>query len=112
MDAFMTSWLGTSWRSTLGGLIAALPQLITAAALGSGITLSKWVTFAGLLVTGIGTIIGFSNTKDKQVHSLPAQSAAAQAAVEGNPNAPAMMKAANQQAEEAVPATKPLEVKP
>lgn len=97
MEALLVKFFGTSWRTTIGGAMVGIPPLVFAAAQAASITFGHWTLFVLTLVAGLGALILGSNAKDAQVHSTEAQVSASTATVTGNPQAPAMVKAADAQ---------------
>jgi hypothetical protein len=95
----MTKAILQSYLTTLFGLLAGGPVLVTASCATFSITLSpSWLH--GLAILGAVGLIGLGVVaKAFNVHSTEAQTAAATATVENNPRAPAMVKAADKQAE-------------
>jgi hypothetical protein len=73
MGELLTKWFGPSYRTSIGGILAAVPPLIIAAALATNITLGKWVMFALTLSISLGGLMLGINAKDRQVHSTVAE---------------------------------------
>jgi hypothetical protein len=96
------NWLiatfGTNWKTTLGGILFAVPGIITAAAVGAGVHLSPIAIMVLTIVTSLGGLLIGVTAKDSTTHSTPLQVQAAGATVIGDPKAPAMVKAADAQA--------------
>jgi hypothetical protein len=73
MNDLMTKLFGSSWRSTIGGILLGVPPLVQTAAMTAQISLGKWGAFAIALSMGLGSLVlGFS-AKDAKVHSTAAQ---------------------------------------
>jgi len=58
-----------NWKTTLGGLIAAGPQLIGAFGLSSDPRATKWLN----IISVLGAAFGLFSAKDYNVHSTAAQ---------------------------------------
>jgi hypothetical protein len=105
----LTSLMITSWRSTLAGVIGflfSLPLFIQAITDWSNHRPVDWrQVVIGLAISAVSTGLGV--TKDAAVHSTFAQVEASQAKVEGKPDAPALVKAADAQVDAAKSAPSP-----
>jgi hypothetical protein len=73
LSDLMTKWFGSSWRSTIGGILIGVPPLIAGALSGANIPVGKWVGFAMTISLGLGGLMLGTNAKDKQVHSTVAE---------------------------------------
>ena len=73
VNELFTKWFGSSWRSTLGGLLLGVPPLILSALGTANIPVGKWPSFAMTLSMGLGGLILGVNAKDRQVHSTVAE---------------------------------------
>lgn len=73
MNDLLTKWFGSSWRSTLGGMLLGLPPVIMGAAQSANFALPHLAQFLLAISTGLGALILGFNAKDKQVHSTTAQ---------------------------------------
>lgn len=73
MNDLLTKWFGSSWRSTLAGMLLGLPPVIVGASQSAGVTLGHGWLFALAMSSGLGALILGFNAKDKQVHSTAAQ---------------------------------------
>jgi hypothetical protein len=84
-----------NYLTTLFGILAGLPILVA----GSGLPMTPRWTHILLLVSGLGTVGLGIVAKAFNTHSTLAQTEASQASVLGQPNAPALVKAADAQVE-------------
>ena len=73
ISAWLTSVLGSSWRTTIGGALVGVPPLAFSAAQAAGIMFGHWTLFALTLAMGLGGLILGVTAKDAQVHSTAAQ---------------------------------------
>ena len=105
----LTNLMVTSWRSTLFGVIGflfSLPLFIQAITDWSAHRPVDWrQVLVALAISAVSTGLGV--TKDAAVHSTFAQVEAAQAKVEGKPEAPQLAKQADAQVEAAKDLPKP-----
>jgi hypothetical protein len=73
MNDLLTQWFGSSWRSTIGGILIGIPPLVSSALVTANIPVGKWAGFAMTLSLGLGGLMLGVNAKDKQVHSTVAE---------------------------------------
>lgn len=90
-----------NWLTTTFGILAGMPLLVTQALAGSGIALSPVLTHWLLVLSAVGLIGLGIVSKAFNTHSTTAQTAAAEAAVVGNPQAPVMKAEADKQVAQA-----------
>jgi hypothetical protein len=94
----MTQTILQNYLTSLFGILAGLPVMVLAyftpgSAMALSLTWTRWLMIiGGVGVVGLGVV-----AKAFNVHSTTAQAAASQAAVTGDPKAPALVKAADQQ---------------
>ena|ERR1700690_2907030 len=89
-----------NYLTTIFGILSGLPLLVTQALAGSGVVISPTITHWLLVLSAVGLIGLGLVSKAFNTHSTTAQAAASEAAVVGNPQAPAMKMAADKQVEQ------------
>jgi ABC-type phosphate transport system permease subunit len=94
----ITSAVVKNYLTALFGLLAGLPGIVLGVfAPGTPIALSPQLTRILLITGGVGLVGLGVVSKAFNVHSTEQQVMASQATVEGKPNAPALVKAADDQ---------------
>lgn len=87
LNALLVKWFGTSYRSSLFGLLgflAGVPELVSALTAWAHHQPADWrMVMLALALAAVGA--GLGNAKDKQVHSTEAQIAASTVATESSP---------------------------
>jgi len=95
----MKAAISQSSLTTLFGILAGLPVLVVQSMSAMNVALPPTWAHILLMVGAVGLIGLGIVAKAYNVHSTTSQVEASQAAVVGNPEAPAMMKAADLQVE-------------
>lgn len=73
MNDLLTKWFGSSYRTTIGGILIGIPPLISGALLSANIPTGKWGNFTLTLCLGLGGLMLGVNAKDRKVHSTVAE---------------------------------------
>ena len=67
------NWLGTSPKTTIGGIMLGVPPVLNGALIAANITPPKWEIFASTLILGLGGFMLGISAKDATTHSTVEQ---------------------------------------